>query len=504
MRASHVYRLAFSVPPLAITLPLTLAVYAAVSTIYGTYVALQTAVLVATDILICRQLRTARRSTALALTYGLLSLATAWATRAASSAAIAGILLAYGLAGTWYALARTVVALALSVNPLHLASVATAVAILLTATAIASRAGDHKLALALARTWLDDYTLLEEYARTKGCTSDEYVAVICYCTVDGQCFRIVASSLHYGPLRRSAGALLPYLLSQRGTIVLHAPVSHEKNPCSYHDVGAILAATQLEAVKACGLNGGHLVLAREEAYSNGFRAVAFPAPLPLIVIDRPGVGIDDLPAVGPRRAILVDAHNEEAKSLSTAIPVPELVQGLKLHSVRASSCRVGYAETVVRNYEDLGLCMPWIRVVTVECNGRRWSLVSLPSNNAEHGLRAMVEEATKPLARTIVTTLDDHACVGAKPGQPLLRARNVPELVNAISSAIASSVSNLREVSGTSAALVHGRVCTWCKLHEAVKKLGDVWWVAYLVAAIPLTPLVLQLTLQLLRLVMGR
>ncbi len=498
---SHrVYQLAFSTPRPLISLIAVLAGYAVLlvkADLAGLGVA---AFLTLLDTLPLSALRVRRRSLMLAALYAAAPAATDLLGLRCGAAvpAVLGVTLWYGLAATPMMVLRAVAGFAAALYVGADCCLIYGISLALFATAIAwimLKGGSPRLAIAYATSWIDLYDLLELEAKRRGCREDVRSVVLEY-VLDNGTLRLAVSDVHYGPFRRLSGAIIPYHLMDAGFIPLHAPVTHDRNPCTNSDAERVVTFIQDEASRKVGeVNRSYLVLGAEPVkLEGGYRIRFFPAPLPLAIVDRPGLGIDD-PEASPRsKLVLVDAHNEELSQPGSGLPKD--IRPARLRIVEASRCLIGYSRIRVTDHERLGLCAPWVATIATSCGKERLFLVVLPSNNAERGLRARVELLMSALGSVILTTIDDHKCVGARPGVAELKAKSSSLLINYVMQSVFEALRAVKPVQSATARIVSTRICLWCDLYRDTRRLERAWLAGYLAAFAPFAPLVLEAILR--------
>ncbi len=482
----RVYGLAFTLPgPRLLMLEFILLTTASIVFV-GINYTLAAIILAFADSLAVKGLRKPRRLLGLTVFYLAFMLAETFAAGrpGLASPILLGALLAYGMGRQEWFVARLMagVAASLWLNSLE-AFIAGALLSLFAPLLTALRAGDPVLGLALARTWLDDYELLENYARTYG-EQRQVISLVTAYSWGKDCIALTVPQLHYGPLRRMAGAQLPYMLISAGLTPLHPPLSHEANPCSWQDVEKSMALIVHEARRLCSWLKTAQAVTAMSSFVNGYRVRVLPAPIPLAIVDRPGMGIDD-PHVKGRGVAVVDAHNEELSSHQPGLNV-------ELSSLEPVACigiSAGYSEAKVNGHAR-GLCDRRLKALAFNCNGSKRLLVVIPSNNAARGLRARIELLLGGLADTVVATLDDHRCVALKPGTPVEAAKG-SAIVDAAVRAALRALKSLQPVSAASA-LVETSICIWGEVYMRVRRLEKAWWTAYLHVVAVFTPILVS------------
>ncbi|MET1102127.1 MAG: DUF2070 family protein [Pyrodictiaceae archaeon] len=277
----------------------------------------------------------------------------------------------------------------------------------------------------------DDYRLLENYG------SEKDVEIRLYALkTRSECIVLVAPHIHFGPLRGAGSSILPYLVKEitaRGgrakTIILHTTVTHHDNVSSREEAEKIAKLIAEEARWLCNsfperVSSLGKIFARK---SGSFRYVIIPTIIPIVVIDRPKLGIDDF-KVNTRTFTTIDAHNEELEEPIRSDEVKELERKLYKEIAEAwrknDNClgRIGFHETTVNAVlaEKAGLCKNWLQVLIIEtgCHEEitRLALVVVPSNNAVKGVEETIEKVlSRENTITRIITIDDHYCAGLKP-----------------------------------------------------------------------------------------
>ncbi len=378
-----------------------------------------------------------------------------------------------------YPAVGVVIASAAGSGPLlaYIAGVALAVTPVIVSVALfGPRKGIRLMRIVTAhlRAWLaDDYSLV---ADIMGCEErDTYTHVISYQLEDGGCISIIVPGVHFGPFRRAGSSTLPYRireLAHHPVIVLHGTVGHEYDVARVEDSDRLAEIIVDASCRACRTpspkSTAYLV---EPAAAGGFRVKSLPSNPPILVIDRPGKGIDDV-RLPPLATPAVDLHNEEQESWPTReekLSLLDAVAGLRLRS--CSDLEVSVTEVSVgeETAAKIGLCGNTMQVFLARCGGRFIGLVLAYSNNAVKGVRSIVEELMKVNGIDgSLATIDDHLCSGVNPGVPSYTLNNIDKATGLILEAIRQALVSLKRVRAVIHEIVVERVRVWGKCFDEV------------------------------------
>ena len=334
-------------------------------------------------------------------------------------------------------------------------------------------------AMAVANAWAKyaltgDSTDLEkvfyEYGR-------DYVAKVSVLAFDRERDRvaIIVPGVHFGPFRSLGSSPLPHqvdeVLSKLGVkhVLLHGAGSHEidivTNELSRRFAEELAKVVQLEGKETEVYEPYRVVANNREAF------VIPTSRLSIVAISSPLTGGDDLPIELQDRAsklaemygmddvVVVDCHNLEGpRCLDIEEFEPLLRRALSYNTAPCSSLRVGYGEDYVRGYVR-GLCSNKVKVLALECHGKRYALIYLFGNNAQVGLRDRLRRIALEEGFTDceVVTADDHLCTATTFDVPYYAVEPSPALDNAVRNALRKAVDDLAECK---ARAVFGRIRT--------------------------------------------
>jgi putative membrane protein len=282
---------------------------------------------------------------------------------------------------------------------------------------------------------------------------------------------VVVPAIHFGPYKTLGSTYFPYVLESELSknsitpFILHGAGSHELNVAS-----SIESERLAKEITRALLNDGRSSNTYESLYepfrvfSNLREAFCLHTDTKaFIIISSPVTGGDDLPQELQKRAeeiatlygfadvAVIDAHNVEGDRELRVDVFEELIKSaLSKRSNQCSILRVGYGEERIHGIVR-GLCTNKVKVLTIECNNKRYGIIYLYGNNAKYGVR----EALRHLALqngfvdAEVITLDDHTCAGAAFDSPYYAVELSEALLNAVTTALHKAVEDLKDAKVT-------------------------------------------------------
>jgi len=322
-------------------------------------------------------------------------------------------------------------------------------------------------AIAIANAWAKyaltgDSTDLEKVFHDYG---REYVAKVSVLAFDRDRDRvaIIVPGVHFGPFRSLGSSPLPHqvdeVLEKIGVkhVLLHGAGSHEidivTNELSRRFAEELAKVVRLEGKETEVYEPYRVVANNREAF------VIPTSRLSIVAISSPLTGGDDLPIELQERAtklaemygmddvVVVDCHNLEGpRCLDIEEFEPLLRRALSSTTAPCNSLRVGYGEDYARGYVR-GLCSNKVKVLALECHGKRYALIYLFGNNAQVGLRDRLRRIAleEGFADCEVVTADDHLCTATTFDVPYYAVEPSPVLDSAVRNALRKALNDLSE-----------------------------------------------------------
>ncbi len=299
------------------------------------------------------------------------------------------------------------------------------------------------------RNWLADDKAIEKVFAGLGEEKEIYGYVLYGCKI-----AVVHPDIHYGPFRNTGSSEFPSLLRRElkkrdiVALVLHGMGSHERNIATSQESLEYIE----KIVNAIARGEGQEVLFAEpfKISLHGWEALVLPTTsITLVLLSRPGKGIDDIPYVvqeyaftkassaGLKPIVLVDSHNWE---LSEAIETNELLELVDMIIERLKNISDYY--TPVISVKPVSIRGPGIIddivVLIITIGGIRTAIIYISGNNMEPGLRNKIIEEVRNLGLDYVEVLtnDEHKETGLKPGAVYTPVQYCPELLEEISASI--------------------------------------------------------------------
>jgi len=272
---------------------------------------------------------------------------------------------------------------------------------------------------------------------------------------------LIYTDVHYGPFSNVGSSRLPELLSRafkklgvKNVVALHGLGSHDRNIAS-----AKYVYEYLENLVKAYLGNGKTKLLYHGAFlaeDGEWRVLGLVFDkLSILVVSRPGKGIDDLPysiqldyEVKARReglgdVVIVDAHNWELQEIPNlrrlrAILDKSLGEIARLKS--RSPVEVYY------NYKCFEARVPGVIgdegcVLCIAGEGKeKVCIACLRGNNMEPGVRDTIIRELEPLGADYVEALtnDEHSETGVRPYVAYTPVGESPELVEALRKVVLS------------------------------------------------------------------
>ncbi len=337
---------------------------------------------------------------------------------------------------------------------------------------------------ALLISWLDDdYSLLEKIAEKHGSRGRTVTHIVTLHTEDN-CVHIVIPRVHFGPFRRAGSSSLPYIildmLSKSKTIVFHSDVGHKDNLVLRRDAERLAFLIKEEAARMCKDRDIHKdcsILVARPTQVHGVRVIPLPiSSVPVIVVDRPGKGIDDIDVDERKGCIVIDAHNE---TLSSTVALEDVVKAVNVsckETLSYKNCMIGYYTYRVDQdlVEELGLCKNWLQVVVIDCNSIRKGVVVFPTNNASKGAREIVERIllSHGIDGTLVT-IDDHECVGLYPGVAERTLTSSKVLEKITETAVIEALKRMQKIIGCGHSIVEAELLRWNSFYAYLNNIAS-------------------------------
>jgi len=281
---------------------------------------------------------------------------------------------------------------------------------------------------------------------------------------------LVVPGIHFGPFRRIGSSALPYIVEDEfkkiglTPLVFHGAGSHELDLPSirasrfYASELASRILKSVQELKCSDVGKPYRVQVLDEGPESSFEAVVFDFGGSLFaVLMNPIRGGDDVPlevqkiseelakSSGLKDLVIIDAHNNQGPRITD---VSKYIPAIKaIISTSTSLCtriRVGLGVSKVK-HQVLGLCSSEVKVFTMECDGKIYSLVYLYGNNAQPGLRDEIRHALvlSGAFDAEVVTADDHTCSGTTFDAPYFVVEASKALVDASIEAFKNSLKDL-------------------------------------------------------------
>ncbi len=339
----------------------------------------------------------------------------------------------------------------------------------------------------------DNYSRLERLIGKHAEEKELLIRLTTYTTENGDCTSLVLPRIHYGPFRDSFSSTLPYRLEEAvskhsvNLLVLHGDVDHHYNLASKREEERAVKIVSDEIVKNCAelREGGEenvTIYSFLSETCGEFRCILVPSLLPLIVLERPGKGIDDIVLYPDKYPFVVDAHNEEEVEKITPEALRTLSREIKafvgkVERVPLSNCSLAFEELFLEDNvaKKLGICKPWIKLVLYKCSGRELLVVVVPSNNAEPGARREFLQRIEHAAtvdEAVLITIDDHTCSGVVPGAPSFALKDGSFLAEKVLERYASLRNSLSRVKTVAESFVALESIVWGDALEYLKFIG--------------------------------
>ncbi|MCS7111761.1 MAG: DUF2070 family protein [Sulfolobales archaeon] len=278
---------------------------------------------------------------------------------------------------------------------------------------------------------------------------------------------MIVPGVHFGPFKTLGSTLLPHyldeMLNSKGikTFVLHGAGSHELDLINKNEAKKLAGEIVDKIFNNFSLSEKYEVIYEPfRVYDEFYEAfVIQTSNLAIIAISSPIIGGDDIPyevqkhteeitpIYGFKHGVIIDCHNIEG--LRVADPNkfnPIVMASISIRKKACSSFKTGYGESSV--YGNVrGLCINKIKVLTIECDDAKYSLIYLYGNNAKIGLRDLLRRIAinNGIRDAEVITLDDHSCAGTVFDSPYYAVEVNENIVRAVERALRASITDLSE-----------------------------------------------------------
>jgi len=351
--------------------------------------------------------------------------------------------------------------------------------LLLTLLVFSGTLKPFRIVVAHLRAWLaDDYDLVEDLFSCE--TRRTLSHITTYKLADGSCMSVVIPGVHFGPFRSAGSSSLPYEIEDgcnNNAVVLHGVLDHSYNVSKVKDAREY-ASLIIDAIsRACKLARNSRPMMMSGKRLGEFRIMSIPSILPVVVMDRPGLGIDDIVIwYDGIKYPMVDAHNETVVDWEGIQSVKHLEKDItKLYSdlyvctnLHVSLIRKRVDEGKARK---MGLCRPELKLLYINCDGSEWAYLIVPSNNARWGARENIERIlTSNGIKGTLLTIDDHVCAGLEPGVPTREFTYDKSLVAILKELLEEARRAAKPVVGVSYEVVEKDVVVWGKCYEELLK----------------------------------
>jgi len=285
---------------------------------------------------------------------------------------------------------------------------------------------------------------------------------------------LIVPGVHFGPFKTLGSTLLPQYIEEalnlKGikTFILHGAGSHELDLVNKAEARK-LSINIVEKIHYHYYINADKVEAIYEPFRvyNGLHEafVIQTNSLVLIALSTPIIGGDDIPyevqryaemitpIYGFKDAAIIDCHNSEGlRELDPNKFNPIVVAAISIRKKMCNNFKTGYGEA--RVYGNVrGLCENKVKVLTIDCDGVKYSLIYLYGNNAKIGVRDSLRRIAlnNGIKDAEVITLDDHSCSGIVFDSPYYAVELSEDIMRAVKNAIKASINDL---SDTTASLV--------------------------------------------------
>ena len=334
---------------------------------------------------------------------------------------------------------------------------------------------------AFMASWLeDDNTHLENLFDKLGETSNIEIGLVCFKAVNGRKTVFAVPNIHPGPFRTVGSSNLPWLVSSKleGRVVdvigvFHGPSTHAMNLVKSESVNTISNILE-KAVSGCSPSFKSISKFIRKQNLQFDVGCQFFGDLALITaFDK--IDTEDITprvletlrskarAVGVRKIILIDAHNNktadskrqpisEAREVNNLIEVAELVIKEAAKQSR-ETFHIGSSRlTFDKNLRANGIGDSGIATIILSSKSQRMVYILIDGNNMLAGLRDRIRESVLRLGydECEVMTTDTHSVDGVTLSASNLVGLRFPEdeLVKNIIKCLAEAEKNLAEAEG--------------------------------------------------------
>lgn len=307
---------------------------------------------------------------------------------------------------------------------------------------------------------------------------------------------LIVPGVHFGPFKTLGSTLLPqYIeeaLNSKGikTFILHGAGSHELDLVNKAEARKL-------SINIVDKIHHHINKSKVEAIYEPFRVynglheafVLQTNSLVLIALSTPIIGGDDIPyevqryaemitpIYGFKDAVIVDCHNSEGLREPDSNKFnPIVVAAISIRKKMCNNFKTGYGEA--RVYGNVrGLCENKVKVLTMDCDGIKYSLIYLYGNNAKIGVRDSLRRIAmnNGIKDAEVITLDDHSCSGTVFDSPYYAVELGEDIMRTVKNAIKASINDLSDTTvslviyNTKANVAGSKIF---ELLELVKEIG--------------------------------
>lgn len=278
---------------------------------------------------------------------------------------------------------------------------------------------------------------------------------------------LIMPGVHFGPFRTLGSTLLPHyldkMLNYRGvkTFILHGAGSHELDLINRNETERLSSEIASKILSNLNLNNRYEVVYEPfKVYDEFYEAFVFQTNyLALIALSSPIVGGDDIPyevqkyaeeiasIYGFKHVAIIDCHNIEGfRETDPNKFKPIIMASISIRRKVCNSFKTGYGESLVYGSVK-GLCVNKVKVLTMECDDARYSLIYLYGNNAKIGVRDSLRRIaiSNGIRDAEVITLDDHSCAGTAFDSPYYAVEVNENLIRAVERALKVSINDLSE-----------------------------------------------------------
>ncbi len=273
---------------------------------------------------------------------------------------------------------------------------------------------------------------------------------------------VIVPGVHFGPFRELGSSPFPHVLDEElrragyEALVLHGAGSHELDIVTSEESRRV--ASTIAKFLASDSHPRVEVFEPFRVSDGRREALVIPTSrLYIVAISSPLTGGDDLPEDVQKLAeemarrylgvdvAIVDCHNLEGPREMNASSFTKLLrEALSKTSKPCSEFKASIATEEVKGHVR-GLCSPRVKVLALQCDGKRLGVVYIYGNNADVGVRESLRKALVELGfdDAEVITADDHLCTATTFDAPYYAVELAQPLVDAIVRAARRALNNL-------------------------------------------------------------